>query len=106
MKSNVMDGVTMLMRAAGLPEPEREVRFDPERRWRFDYLWPSIRLALEIEGGVWSSGRHTRGKGFLGDIEKYNAATLLGFRVIRATPKMVQSGEVAELVKTAFERMA
>ena len=66
---------------------QAEVRFDPLRRWRFDYASEARRIAIEIEGGVYNGGRHTRPAGFLGDIEKYNAATLQGWRVLRCTPQ-------------------
>jgi len=66
----------------GIP-PEREYRFHPTRRWRFDVAFPKQRVAVELEGGVWTLGRHTRGKGFRGDMEKYNAATELGWRLLR-----------------------
>jgi hypothetical protein len=59
------------IRAAGLPYPIREFRFHPERRWRFDYAWPGAWLAVEVEGGVWTRGRHLRGAGFIRDCEKY-----------------------------------
>lgn len=75
-----------LLRSAGLPAPVREHRFHPVRRWRFDYAWLVEKVALEVEGGVWTGGRHTRGAGFLGDMEKYNAATVAGWRVVRVTP--------------------
>ena len=75
-----------LLRSVGLPVPVREHRFHPVRRWRFDYAWPEQRVALEVEGGVWTGGRHTRGAGFLGDIEKYNAAVVDGWRVVRVVP--------------------
>ena len=76
-----------LLRAILGADWEAEVRFDPSRRWRFDYASEARRIAIEIEGGVYSRGRHTRPKGFLGDIEKYNAATLQGWRVLRCTPQ-------------------
>ena len=50
-------------------------------------------MALEVEGGVWTGGRHTRGAGFLKDAEKYNTAATLGWRLIRVTPKQIQTGE-------------
>ena len=70
---------------AGVPPHETEFRFHPVRQWRFDFAWPEHRVALEVEGGVWNSGRHTRGSGFIGDCEKYNAAAVLGWRVLRVT---------------------
>lgn len=76
--------------------------FAPPRRWRFDYAWPGLLLALEVEGGVWSGGRHTRGSGFLRDMEKYNTASLLGWRVFRTTPQQIESGATFALL----ERMA
>ena len=55
------------------------------RRWRFDFAWPDRMLAVEIDGGAFSGGRHTRGAGFSEDCRKLNAATLLGWRVLRFT---------------------
>lgn len=85
-----------------LPEPEREYRFHPTRRWRFDLAWPDVRLAVEVEGGTWSGGRHTRGTGFEADCEKYNEATLSGWRVLRVTGSMIESGRAMALVERAL----
>lgn len=93
-----------LCRAAGLPVPVPEHRFAPPRRWRFDWAWPDIRLALEVEGGVWTGGRHTRGAGFVKDMEKYNAATIAGWRVVRCTPGDVRSCKVVGLLWSAVRR--
>jgi hypothetical protein len=87
-----------LLRSVGLPAPVREHRFHLVRRWRFDYAWPEQMVALEVEGGVWTGGRHTRGAGFLGDLEKYNAATVAGWRVVRVVPgKLCASATVGML---------
>ena len=53
----------------GLPRPESEFRFHVQRKWRFDYCWPDLKVAVEIEGGVWTQGRHTRPVGFLNEVE-------------------------------------
>lgn len=82
----------------GLPEPVTEHRFHPVRRWRFDYAFLDHKVAVEIEGGVWSGGRHTRGKGFLGDLEKYNTAQKMGWKVYRFTPQQLRSGETANFL--------
>lgn len=68
-----------------LPEPWPEHRFDPIRKWRFDFAWPHVKIAVELEGAQWSGGRHTRGSGMQGDCEKYNAAQLAGWCVLRYT---------------------
>lgn len=60
-------------------EMVREHRFHPTRKWSFDFAWPSIKLALELDG----RGRHQTVKGVREDCEKLNAAVILGWRVLR-----------------------
>lgn len=92
-----------LLDEAGLPRPEPEYRFHPTRRWRFDFCWPAQKVALEIEGGVWKQGRHNRPKGFLKDIIKYNAAAILGWRILRVTPAQFAAGVcVVEMLREAL----
>jgi hypothetical protein len=68
--------------AAGLPEPVREFRFAPPRRWRWDYCWPEEMVAVEIQGGVWRSMHHTRGRGYIDDCRKMAEGVLRGWRVL------------------------
>lgn len=92
-----------LLASAGVEPPVSEFRFHPTRRWRFDFAWPAKRVAVEIEGGAWSGGRHTRGSGFIADCDKYNAATLLGWRVLRFTPQhLTRESEVIQMISTAL----
>jgi hypothetical protein len=109
---------------AGIPF-EREYEFAPEewcrangflspkrnlpRKWRADFMfgpnfaWPVRgRYLIEIDGGSWVAGRHTRGKGFEADLEKLNAAALLGYRVLRFTPAMVEDGRALEVIRQAL----
>lgn len=74
-------------RSRGLPSPVPEFVFAPPRKFRFDWAWIEQKVALEVEGAVWVQGRHTRGSGFLKDIDKYNRAVVLGWRVVRCTPQ-------------------
>lgn len=69
----------------GLPRYEKEIYFHPSRKWRMDYGWPELKIAVEIHGGHHSQGRHTRGTGFANDREKMNEAQLLDWIVIEAT---------------------
>ena len=80
------------MRLTGLPAPEREYRFHPSRRWRFDFAWPRSKVAVEVDGGIYSRGRHVRGKGFERDAEKRNAAVVAGWRLLHFTPRQVRNG--------------
>ena len=75
-----------------------EYRFHPTRKWRFDFCWPEQRLAVEIEGSVWTNGRHTRGSGFIADTEKYNTATLMGWRVLRFDGGAVNDGTAIQTI--------
>lgn len=64
-----------------------------KRRWRFDYCIPELSIAIELEGGTWHKSRHTTGKGFRADIEKYNTAVVhYGWRVLRYTPDQILNG--------------
>ncbi len=90
-------------RAVEGPALEREVRFDASRRWRFDFAHVASKVAVELEGGVFTNGAHVRGKHFEEDCAKYNAATAQGWRVFRLTRDMI--GRVqCTLVKTAIEQ--
>ncbi|OFX05203.1 MAG: hypothetical protein A3E78_09205 [Alphaproteobacteria bacterium RIFCSPHIGHO2_12_FULL_63_12] len=79
-----------------------EYRFCTGRKWRFDFALVGLKIALEVEGGVWSGGRHTRGAGYESDCEKYNAATAMGWRVLRFTAKMLQGEGWSERMKDAI----
>ena len=81
--------------ALGLPAPEREHKFHPTRRWRFDFAWPDKGVAVEVDGGTWGAkSRHTTGAGYEKDCEKLNAAALGGWLVLRYTTTMIQAGAV------------
>lgn len=87
--------IEALCQEDGVPLPERELVFHPRRKWRFDFAWPDVQIGVEVEGGVWTRGRHTRSSGFIDDCEKYNAAAELGWRVFRFPGTEVQSGDAA-----------
>ena len=111
MSSKLEDQLSLQIRAAKLPEPIREYRFaayivgGPGRGlrvalsekglkdWRFDFAWPYLKIAVEVEGGGWSNGRHTTGKGFSADLQKYNAAMQNGWTVYRCDSALIKSGK-------------
>ena len=60
--------------------------FHPTRKWRFDYAFPEYGVAVEIDGGLWTGGRHSGGTGQKRDLEKLNAAAQMGWLVLHYTP--------------------
>lgn len=110
----------------GLPDPELEYMFandakcfeglpirktktgwkkDKGRKWRIDVAFPAARLAVEIEGGVFTGGRHTRGAGFMDDMEKYNELSMMRWHLLRFTPKEVSGGRAANEIERWFNGM-
>lgn len=99
-----------LCKAQSLPEPTPEYKFHPTRKWRFDWaffgedeFFGEIKLALEVEGAVWVQGRHTRGSGFVKDMEKYNEAACLGWRIIRVQPNELCTAKTIDLIQRALD---
>jgi len=113
------DAFTLLCRKELQIETVKEFRFHPTRLWRFDYAIPEKRIAIEVEGGVYKKrryiskrtgemittvgGRHNSAEGFLGDMEKYNAAALLGWRVFRAQPSDLLTNATINTIKEAIK---
>jgi len=80
-------------------EFEREFKFHHKRKWKADFHLVGKRILVEVEGGIWSCGRHTRGKGYIGDMEKYNAAVMMGYQVIRFSTEQVKSGLAVQQIE-------
>ena len=79
-------------------EATQEHKFHPVRKWSFDVAIVPEKIAIEIEGGSFSTSRHTKGKGFIEDMAKYNEALRYGWKVVRITPQQVNSPEVYNLL--------
>lgn len=95
--------IAVIFEAAGLPAPDKEHQFAaPDRKWALDLAFVPWHVAVEIQGGVWTHGHHTRGRGFLDDREKINEAQLCGWIVLEVTPEQMESGEVFALVERAL----
>ena len=100
--SEAEETLAFQIRAAGLPEPVREHRFAPPRRWRADFAFVDAHVLVEVEGGRWVGGRHTSPTGFAADCEKYNTAALMGWAVLRVTPEMVSDGTALAYIERAL----
>ena len=119
--SKLEETLMLHIRAHKLPVPVREHRFAAEavggpgkgvrqrlkeaglKDWRFDMAWPDLMLAVEIEGGAWVGGRHTRGAGFAEDLRKYDAAMRLGWNVYRCDGSLVKSGHAVQTIRHLIE---
>lgn len=116
--ANPVDELVFQCKAAKLPEPWREFRFHETRRWKVDLLFPAVNtfslrpqtqkeypLAVEVEGGVYlpEGSRHTRGKGFEADCEKYAELAVAGFRLLRVTPRHIRSGQALQWIEKLLQ---
>lgn len=97
--SKAEEELAFQLNATGIDGFVREYRFHDVRRWRFDFAWPSRKVAVEVEGGTFTGGRHTRGLGFRKDCEKYNTALLDGWKVLRFPAEQISSGEPLEMIE-------
>lgn len=102
-KSELEEVLLLLIQEANLPQPEREYRFHDKRRWRFDFCYPDRKIGIECEGGTWAKSRHTTGSGYQNDCTKYNAASVMGYRILRFTRDMIESGEAIETIRRILE---
>lgn len=83
--------------AAGLPFPQREVRFAPPRLWRADLLWTRQKVMVEIQGGTWLKVGHTGGKQYQSDCDKMFEAQMMGYTVVWVT-----GDEIGRMVKRVW----
>src|SRR5574343_113538 len=101
--SNLEELLVLHIRANGLPAANREYRFDMNRLWRFDFAWPDYKIEVECEGGTFTNGSHTRGEGYQKNCEKYNAAALSGWMILRYDMAMIKSGQAIQQIKFAID---
>lgn len=96
------------LRYAELPEPVREYQFAAhlKRRFRFDFSWPLVQVAVEIEGAIYRPGRgaHSSVSGIKRDIEKHNLAVELGWRVLRFHGDQVRDGTALDVVERVLRK--
>ena len=92
---------TLIQQQTGL-KVEMELRFC-KRLWKFDYAIPEKLVAVEIEGGAYVQGRHTRGPGYVKDMEKYNTAIELGWVVLRYVPDQKFNEKTIQQIKNTLE---
>ena len=91
--SRLEDNLKLQLKALKIDGWCQEYKFHSDRRWRFDFAWPSQKIAVECDGAIWAGGRHLRPQGFINDCEKCNEAAILGWKVLRVTPEHIKNGK-------------
>lgn len=97
------DPFLLLLKAHDLPAPQTEFVFHPTRKWRADYCWPEAMVIVEREGGLFAKGRagmaHAMPTAIRRDMEKSNAAQVLGYIYLRFEPDALLCAETLDIVK-------
>lgn len=101
--SKLEDTFAFQLDSLGLTGYVREYPAIPGRKFRFDFAWLEQRLLVEVNGGTYTKGAHSTGQGIARDYEKYNLATLQGWRVLMFDGKAIKSGEAVEIIRQALE---
>ena len=94
-----MNKFELLWKLHNGPKLIKEHKFHPTRRFRIDYFHDSG-VAVEIEGGIWIRGRHTRGMGFLSDMQKYNLMAERGILLFRIPADKIAASWVLPIIET------
>ena len=99
-----VDTLMFQIKVIGLPTPEREYKFHPHRDFKADICWPGIKFIVEVDGGQWlEKGGHTTGTGFERDRRRDCEAFVLGFKVVRVTPDMIEEGYAIKVIEILFK---
>lgn len=89
------------LRAEGLTF-EREYRFHESRLWRLDFWFGDAKLAVEVQGAVWTNGRHSRGAGLTNDCEKFSHLAMAGIFLVLVTPDQIKRGDALKWILVAL----
>lgn len=101
-KSQLEEEFVFQLRAAKLPEPEREYAFHDKRKWRFDFAWVELKIAAEVQGGIWSGGAHGRGTGIRRDYQKMNTAQTMGWKVYQFCTNDIDDGSALATIESVL----
>ena len=97
------DIVRAYFKTVKLSAPVFEYKFHATRKWRIDIAWPDNRLAVEVQGGIFVQGRHSRGAAMLKEWEKLNTLAGMGWRVLFCQPTDLCTDEVMGFIKLAMQ---
>lgn len=69
---------------------KRYAKSKRSKRYRLDFAHPETCVGIEIQGGVYSRGRHVNGSGYERDCQKYNLAYISNWTIFLLTSKMAR----------------
>jgi very-short-patch-repair endonuclease len=85
----------------------RQYEFLEGRKYRADvaiFANPGVGLLVEVDGGLYVHGGHSRGAGREADLERDALAQLDGWRVLRVSPRHVKDGRALSWISALLER--
>lgn len=98
-KALIQETFFLLLDQVDISRPHPEYIFHRERLWRCDYCWIEQKIILEVEGGIFIQGRHSRGAGMKADFTKYNEAAIYGYRILKVIPSELCSFNTINLLR-------
>ncbi len=100
--SHLEDALLLQMKAIGL-QPEQQYRPWQERRFKYDFAFPALRLLIDVQGGTWIKKKtgHSSGSGMRDDAIKHGLAALSGYRVLLFTSDMISNGVALDFIEVA-----
>lgn len=85
---------------------QREVKWHPTRKWRFDFADVRNKVAIEVQGGTFTAGKsgHNWGPQIMKDHEKYNQAQYHGWVVFQFTDRPIRDLSAINLVMAYYQQ--
>ena len=77
-----------------------EYRFHKARKWRWDWILPDYMIAIELQGGGFVRGRHSRGAGMQEDMDKFNEGVRAGWKLLLFSTLDIDSGKAREFLRS------
>ena len=101
--SHLEDTLGLIIDDAGLPEFKRNYHFDkPRSKREMDFAWPEYKVGVEVQGGIWARGAHTRGAGYMRDCSKLDDAQLQGWILLWVTAHHIEHGKALVWIRRAL----
>ena len=97
--SNLEAMFWLQLRAAGIQEGwTQQVKAVPGRQFKFDFCHAERRILVEVQGGNYQHGAHSRPMGLKRDYTKANLAQRHGWKIYQFDGDMVNDGEALDWV--------